>query len=339
MRQFPEHPSVTIAIPTFNEETNIARVLQGFLNSGYKNIVQILVADGGSSDKTREIVAEFSAKDARISLVPNPDKIQALGLNRALESAQGEIFLRADAHTIYGDDYVEKCVHALVESKAINAGGAQRFIYKNVIQAGIALGSVSLFGSGMADYRRFNRDTFTDTVYLGCFVTEDLRNLGGYRNLAINEDYDLNTRIRKQNPKGVFLSKEIKAFYYPRNSFSALFKQYFGYGRNKRKTSKENRDYSIRSLVPPFVFLGVFISVIVDAFTPATMFSHFVIGALLSAMIISILIAIPRFLENQRESGNSASYFFPIIMISSIWALIIQNVAFSLGYLKAVFEL
>lgn len=338
MYSISNQSTVTIAIPTLNEEANISRILQGFLDSGYKHIVQILVTDGGSSDRTCDIVSEFTRRDNRIVLIHNPDRIQALGLNRALEVAKGEIFLRADAHTIYADNYVEQCVQALVESHAINAGGAQRFIYKNLIQAGIALGSVSLFGSGMADYRRFNRDTYTDTVYLGCFVTQELKRLGGYRNLAINEDYDLNTRIRKQNPKGVYLSKEIKAFYYPRNSFSALFKQYVGYGRNKRRTSKENNDYSVRSLIPPFVFLAVFISVIVDAFTPESVFSHYVIGGLLAAMIMSILAAIPRFLENQKESGHATTYFFPFIVVSSIWSLIIQNVAFSLGYLKGIFE-
>ncbi|MDR9415825.1 MAG: hypothetical protein RI564_06045, partial [Gracilimonas sp.] len=42
-----KQPTVTVAIPALNEEDHIERVISGFLNSDYSNLVEILVADGG----------------------------------------------------------------------------------------------------------------------------------------------------------------------------------------------------------------------------------------------------------------------------------------------------
>ncbi len=234
-------PTVTIAIPTLDEAAHIRGLIEHFLAMRYPNLAEILVADGGSTDGTREIVREIGARDARVRLVENPGRIQAAGLNLALAQAQGEVFLRADAHCGYADDYVEACVETLVETGALNAGGAQRFVARTAFQAGAALASRSVLGSGGARYRDPGRDGWAETVFLGSFWRETLRELGGYSRKATNEDSELNIRLLARAPPGVggelpkavYQSSRIRVEYFPRASLLALFRQYFRYGRGR----------------------------------------------------------------------------------------------------------
>jgi succinoglycan biosynthesis protein ExoA len=229
-----QHPPVTIGIPALNEEESIEAVLETFSKSNYPNIVEIIVADGGSIDKTREIIDAFAQKDPRVKWIDNPEKVQSFGLNYIIKIAKGEIFLRADAHCIYSSDYVEKSVYALLNNNVRNAGGAQRFIAENLVQAGIAMAVNSVFGSGGAAYRNPDYSGPADTVFLGCFYLEDLKKIEGYNvGNIVNEDAELNIRLKELKDTPVYVSSDVVVHYKPRNSLMKLIKQYYRYGRGR----------------------------------------------------------------------------------------------------------
>lgn len=272
-----DEPSVTIAIPTYNEAAFIEKTLTCFLLSGYQRIVEIMVCDGGSRDGTQGIVERMSLEDRRIKLLHNPMKIQSSALNIMIEKSVGDIFLRADAHGEYSNDYVQECVRALIETKACNVGGAQRFVARNVFQLGVALSVRSYMGSGGARYRDPLYSGPAETVFLGCFWRRDLVDVGGYSSeLMVNEDSELNRRLmvfnesqvtnqdaelnyrlgRRNGRGGVYVLSSIKCWYYPRDRPAALIKQYFKYGRGRGLNVILNGMASspLRSYFP-FVFL------------------------------------------------------------------------------------
>jgi glycosyltransferase involved in cell wall biosynthesis len=264
MSQFP---TVSIAIPTYNEAIHIEKIVRCFLQTQYSNLIEILITDGGSNDGTQEIVNNLSLEDSRVKLLANPFKIQSAGLNIALEKSQGEIFLRADAHCDYAVDYVEKCVEALQTSKADNVGGAQRFVAQRNFQAAIALASHSWFGSGGAKYRDPNYTGYADTVYLGCFwrkalleveqTVSDLTTLNVFDTSQItNQDAELNQKLLDKNPQAIYISSEIKVWYYPRKTWSSLWKQYFKYGRGRYLTTIKHPDRPQLRGKLPFLFVS-----------------------------------------------------------------------------------
>jgi len=72
--------TVTFAIPALNEEARLARCLASIRAQEYpREDVKIIVADAGSSDRTREIAGEFGAL-----VVDNPDTLAEYGLKRAM---------------------------------------------------------------------------------------------------------------------------------------------------------------------------------------------------------------------------------------------------------------
>lgn len=250
-------PSVTVGIPVLNEENHIARVISNFQCTNYPNLIEILIADGGSTDNTKEIVNKLSEEDSRIKLIENPDKYQSFALNKMIEQAKGDIFLRADGHCLYEKDYLEKNIEVFLATKSKNVGGSQRYVADNSVQAGTTLAVKSFLGNGGAKYMNENYSGYADTVFLGCFWTKDLREIGGFSTENItNQDSELNLRfIEKFGKESIYVSPKIKSWYYPRSSFTGLFKQYFRYGRGRLLTKLLHPKSSpIRGLIP-FVFI------------------------------------------------------------------------------------
>jgi len=263
-------PTVTVAIPTYNESANIEKLIRTFLSTQYPNLIEIFIADGGSTDGTQEIVKRLSTEDPRVKLIHNPDKIQSAGLNLILKECTGDIFLRADAHSDYAPDYIEKCVEALQESKALNVGGAQRFVAKTPFQAGVTLASKSILGSGGAKYRDPNYDGYADTVYIGCFWRQALLDVGGFDTTQItNQDAELNQKLLNKSENAIYISSKIRVWYYPRKTWKSLWIQYFKYGRGRYLTSKKHSNrLQIRGKLPFLVLSLTMIMAFIDLFFP-----------------------------------------------------------------------
>ena len=332
-----DFPSVSIAIPTYNEAEHIADVLHSFLASDYQNIVEILVVDGGSQDNTVAIVQQLSLKDSRIKAIHNPYKIQATALNIALEQSKGKVFLRADAHCDYAPDYVQQCIVALLDSHAVNVGGAQRFVAKSGIQAGISLASKSFLGSGGAKYRNPHYNGFAETVFLGCFWRERLKEVSGYNPSSTpNEDTELNLRLTAFKPKAIYISSEIEVWYYPRKTWGGLFQQYFRYGKSRYKTAMKHKRSPIRGKLP-FICLVTAVSLLLcDLFIAAM--------DLPLTQILMLVMAIP-FIESLRLNWRYRKSFAQVIWRGTAkqpsfgmrWlycgiATIIMNSAHGIGY-------
>ncbi len=82
-------------------------------------------------------------------------------------------------------------------------------------------------------YRVSRRAEYADTVYLGAWPRRVFDQIGGFDEaLAINEDYEFSYRIRRAGGR-IFLTPDIYSEYYGRQTFGALWRQFFHYGRWK----------------------------------------------------------------------------------------------------------
>ncbi|MDJ0617911.1 MAG: glycosyltransferase [Calothrix sp. MO_192.B10] len=293
-------PSVSLAIPVYNEANCIERVVRSFLQTHYPNLVEVLIADGGSTDDTQDIIKRLSKEDSRVQLLHNSQKIQSAGLNLILQHCTGDIFLRADAHSDYAFDYIEKCVEILLESKAFNVGGATRFAAKTPFQAGVALASKSLIGGGSAKHRHSDYDGYADTLFPGCFWRETLQAVSGYSTDATtNEDAELNLRLQKlffdMNPMpdkkyqgAVYVSSKIRVWYYPRQTWKSLLIQYFKYGRGRYlTTAKHPKSAPIRGKLPFLAISGMIVISIVSLFV--TLLRPFLVALIITGFLSIIL--------------------------------------------------
>jgi succinoglycan biosynthesis protein ExoA len=287
-------PSVSIIIPTLNEENYIRSTISSFTTSAYPNIENIYIVDGGSIDRTIEIVSSLSQQDSRIKFLHNPHKYQSHAINLALKYIASDILLRADAHAEYAGNYVEKCVETLLDNRALNVGGSTRFVAKGNFQAGVALAAYSILGNGGAKHRNVEYTGYGDTVFPGCFWRLALKNVEGYdTSMLVNEDAELNIRLSKSNfdynsilyyqnrhftnldsldPKdssAVYINNEIKVYYYPRDTWYSLVQQYFKYGTGRYITAHKHSDKpQIRGKLP-FILISILLFLsILDILNP-----------------------------------------------------------------------
>lgn len=268
--QQPENhwPFLSIVMPCRNEEAHIEACLESVRNQSYPaDRFQIIVADGRSIDATPEILARLAREDSRIIVIDNPDRIQAAGLNAAIRASRGDVIVRMDVHADYASDYLERCVEVLRETGAANVGGPARTRAKTAFQRALQAALQSPLGIGGAAYRTEHAEGFVDTLFPGCFRRDIFEKVGLFDPGAItNEDAEINQRIRQVGEK-IFLSQKILVHYYPRDSYRALARQYFRYGRGRARTLlKHRRLLGIRPVIP-FAFVS---SAVVGALTSPT---------------------------------------------------------------------
>lgn len=230
-------PMVTIAMPAYNEERYLEACIASVQAQDYpRERIEILVADGRSTDRTRDILARLSAHDPRIVLIDNPERLQAAGLGHVVKAARGDIVVRMDVHCEYAPDYVRKCVEVLERTGADNVGGAQRAKATTRFQRALCAALASPLGVGGARYRSAEAEGFVDTVFLGAFRRQIFETVGIWDPHAVtNEDAELNQRILEAGGQ-IYLSRDIVVHYFPRDSLASLAKQYFRYGRGRART-------------------------------------------------------------------------------------------------------
>lgn len=250
-------PAISIIVPCQNEENCIEACMRSILaqeppTGGF----EIIVADGMSIDKTRDILTRLAEEDPRLRVIDNPGRIVSTGLNMAIRVAQGRIIIRMDAHTEYAPDYVRQCQAVLRETGADNVGGPWVAKAKGFVGRAIAAAFQSPFSVGSPCAHDPGYEGRLDTVYLGCWPREVFDRIGFFdEELIRNQDDEFNLRLTRAGGT-IWQSPRIRSWYRPRESLGALFRQYVQYGYWKvRVIQKHKMPASVRHLVPAiFIF-------------------------------------------------------------------------------------
>lgn len=271
-------PTLSIIIPCYNEEKTIRTLLDAILAQTYpREKMEVVIADGLSDDRTREVIAAFQQEhpDLDLRLVDNPKRIIPAGLNLAIGASRGEILLRLDAHSAPQADYVARCVQALEERRGDNVGGVWdiRPSAAGCVAASIAAAAAHPLGVGDALYRHATQAQIVDTVPFGAFRRDLLERIGLFdETLLANEDYEFNTRIRQSGGK-IWLDPAIRSVYFSRPTYRALAKQYFNYGYWKWQMLRRYPEtLRWRQALPPLLVLTFLGFLLLGFFSPFFIF-------------------------------------------------------------------
>ncbi|MGA2910740.1 MAG: glycosyltransferase [Candidatus Microgenomates bacterium] len=97
--------NISICITTFNEEGTIAPLLDSLMDQS-KKAEQIIIVDGGSTDRTVEIIRHYQQKDSRIKLLVEKCS-RAKGRNFGMEIAKGDVIAITDAGCVADKDWLK----------------------------------------------------------------------------------------------------------------------------------------------------------------------------------------------------------------------------------------
>ncbi len=248
-------PRISVIIPARNAEATIIPTLDSIFAQDYQGPIEVIIADGSETTAMAELVRRSHPS---VKLIPNPEKSLVPGANAAFRAATGDFMARCDAHTTLPPGYLSRAMETLERTGAANVGGRQLAVGATPFERTVAIAMTTPLGAGDARHRLGGKEEASETAYLGVFSRETLEEMGGgYANLASNEDYEFNYRLRKRG-KIVWFDPELVVNYRPRNTFWTLARQYFNYGRGKSAVViKHPGSVRPRQLAAPGLLLGL----------------------------------------------------------------------------------
>ena len=238
-----QNPMVSIVIPMRNESKYIRSCLDSLVNQTFPpDKYEILVADGRSSDNSRELVSVYQGRTVSVRLLDNQSQTTPAGMNLGIRAAAGEIIIIAGAHTVYPVDFVENCVFWLDKTGADVVGGPVKTEVEGDHFGG-RLASLILsspFGVGDSRFRTSSKEGYVDTVPFGAYRRVILDQVGPFNEkLVRNQDNDLSSRIRLAGGK-IYLTSALTTTYIPLRSYAELLRQAFSKSQWHILTLREN---------------------------------------------------------------------------------------------------
>lgn len=258
--------TLSVICPIYNEEKYIGQFLDSLLTQDYpKDDLEILLVDGMSKDRTREIVAEYIAEHPFIRLIDNPDKIVPYAMNRGIDAAKGDIIMRLDAHASYQPDYFSVLVKGLKRLQADNVGTVCKTDVLNKTPKTLAIREVlgNKFGVGNSTFRTgIDKEQEVETVPFGCWRKEVFEKYGKYDvRLVRNQDIELNKRIIRGGGK-ILILPDTYCTYLARETWQALAKNNYGNGKWNILTvyyTKTFSSLSLRHFIPLLFLLSLIV--------------------------------------------------------------------------------
>jgi len=320
-----ERATVSVVIPCFNEERFIRIALANLADQYACESYEIIVVDGISTDRTREVVEDFAGKypSLAIRVLNNPERNIPHALNLGIAAARGEIIARMDAHAAPSPNYIERCVEVLKSDPQALVGMPCRVLPATATTTAraIAVAVSHPFGVGDARYRLATTTAAqqeVDTVAFACFRKSVWTELGGFdEKLLTNEDYDFNYRARKSGRR-VLLERSGHCDYFARPTLAKLAAQYFRYGAWKARMLRARPlSLKLRQLIAPLFVSSIAMMTVAGFFQP--MFWLLAAGEILTYVATSFLFAYRAVVQRQEHYSLMPALVLAFFTIHLSW--------------------
>ncbi len=197
---------VSIVMPSLNQARFLRAALESVLGQSYQDL-ELIVADGGSTDGSVDILRSWAEKDTRLRWAASPDTGPASAINQAVRSARGDIIGWLNADDLYTQDAVGSAQRTLQDNPALE------MVYGEAI-------FIDELGDTKGRYPTKQPDVPLQFFADGCFICQPtvfLRReawdkLGGLdETLATAFDFDLWIRVFQRWPGRIGFVDRVQA--------------------------------------------------------------------------------------------------------------------------------
>lgn len=321
---------VVVIIPTLNEEVFIEKCLESLYCQTFPfEKMDVIVIDGGSKDKTIEIVKCLQSKWNNLRLINNPKRIQSAAFNLGVQNSDAPYIVRLDAHVTYDQRYIELCInHLKANPKYGNVGGICVIkAKKDTLMANTnMILNQSLFGIGGSKFRVGSEAACVDTVPFGAFRREVIERVGGMReDMPRAEDNEINSRLRK-NGYSIFLDPEIVSSYFARDTFGTSIRQMYNNGVSIGHLFYVDKSaIGIRHFIPFAFVVGLVLGFILSFFSKWFLFLY------LAGISLYVILNLVASMYECKKFGWKYMLTLPLLFIS-------VHVAYGVGAIVGLFK-
>jgi biofilm PGA synthesis N-glycosyltransferase PgaC len=231
--RFHRHfPAITLMIAAYNEEVAIAETLDYALRTEYPGDFEVVVADDGSTDRTREIVAEYQERHASVRLIAAPHAGKAMTLNYALETVTTPLVSTIDADTLLMPYSLRRAVARMLISPPDTVAVAGAVLVRNSRENILTRAQEWDYFLGIASVKRAQGLLQGTLVAQGAFSVYDttaLKLIGGWPN-RIGEDIVLTWKMLLQGGRSVFEPTAV--------AFTEVPAQWRSFARQRRRWAR-----------------------------------------------------------------------------------------------------
>ncbi len=319
---------ISVVVPCRNEEGFIGAFLENMLSQDYpQDCLEIIIADGMSTDNTAAIVKGYQRQYPAVQLINNEKQTVPYALNKAIRYATGDIIVRADVHAIYPANYLLELSERLITLHADNVGGVCETLPADNQRKSRAIAIVmsNWFGVGNS-YFRIGAEAVkeVDTVPFGCFHRALFDRIGFFdEELTRNQDDEFNGRIIKNGGK-IYLLPHLKIQYFARDKVSKMLRMFYQYGLFKPLVNiKLGAPATLRQFAPLCFLLGLFFGGLLSCLSQ-TLFMLY--GAVLCLYLVLGLYACKRDIAKD-----------PGLLFYTPWLFLLIHLAYGWGYLSGIY--
>jgi glycosyltransferase involved in cell wall biosynthesis len=188
--------SVSVLIPCRNAEATLDEALASIVAQTLRTF-EIIAVDDGSTDSTPQLLNDWAARDARITVVTMPPSGIVTALNTAADTARGELLARMDADDIAEPRRLELQIEHLEANPDIAACGTQiRYVPRSALRDGAR--RYEEWINGVVTHADMERDLFVECpIPHPSLVMQRhaFEKVDRYRDCGWPEDYDLIMRF------------------------------------------------------------------------------------------------------------------------------------------------
>ncbi len=172
---------ISIVIPTYNEQENIVRLIHYLKENSSESIKEIIVADGGSEDRTVELACQAGAIPVLF-----PDKCRAAQMNYGASLATGDILYFIHADTLPPSSFVKDIKKAVADGFGLGR-------YRTIFDSKSWLLKLNAFFTRFDLFMCYGGD---QTLFIKKHL---FTSIGGFSGeMRIMEDYEIVERARKK---------------------------------------------------------------------------------------------------------------------------------------------
>ncbi len=320
---------LSVICPIYNEEKYIRGCIDSILTQDYpKDNLEVIFADGMSTDRTRDIVERYSKEYPWIKLIDNPDRIVPPALNKAIEASAGDVIIRLDAHAEYPTNYFSALTKALIDLNADNVGAVCVTLPAKDTATARAIASVlsCKFGMGNSAFRIGTKEVSqVDTVPFGCWPRNVFDRIGLFDlELTRNQDDEFNGRLRKAGGK-IYLLPDIKIKYFARDKIWKVAKMFYQYGLFKPLVNKKlGTAATVRQFFPLALVVGLVCGLVLSLVWHK--FSYIYCGGLLLYFILALGFSV--------KSSRSIKQ-----ILIQMWTYFVVHISYGVGYIVGIWKI